>query len=143
LADQDFLLAYMATAPLRYPSLFYNRPTGWWPGVHSAEALLHGTPLQGHWLDRTRQYAARNHGEALQRDQYVFAESVVLSPIPCWAHLPTDRYRERIKTLVEEVDADTARARQQSGAKVLGARQCRWDSPTASAVRVRWLCGGL
>jgi len=91
-----------------------------WPGVHSAEALIHGRPLEGHWFDRTRQYAARNQGEELSREEYVFAESVVLSPIPCWAHLPADRYRERMKNLVEEVDAEAARARQQSGAHVLG-----------------------
>jgi REP element-mobilizing transposase RayT len=36
-----------------------------WPGVHSAEALIHGIPLEGHWFDRTRQYAARNQGEEL------------------------------------------------------------------------------
>jgi hypothetical protein len=54
-----------------------------WPGMHSAEALMNGTPLQGNWFDRTRQYAARNQGEELRLDQYDFAESVVLSPIPC------------------------------------------------------------
>src|ERR1700759_3492826 len=43
-----------------------------------------GTPLQEHWFNRTRQYAARNQGEELREDQYVFAESVALSPIPCW-----------------------------------------------------------
>jgi REP element-mobilizing transposase RayT len=100
-----------------------------WPGVHSAEALMHGAPLQGHWFDRTRQHAAKNQGEELRRDQYVFAESVVLSPIPCWAHLPADRYRERIKTLVEEVEVDAARARQQSGAKVLGAKAILAQDP--------------
>jgi hypothetical protein len=100
-----------------------------WPGVHSAEALMHGTPLQGHWFDRTRQYAARNQGEKLRRDQYVFAESVVLSPIPCWAHLSADRYRERIKTLVEEIDAEAARARRQSGARVLGAKAILAQDP--------------
>ena len=93
-----------------------------WPGVHSAEALMHGTPLQGHWFDRTRQYAARNQGEELRQDQYVFAESVVLSPISCWADLPADRYRERIKSLVEQVDAEAAQARHQSGASVLGVK---------------------
>ncbi len=100
-----------------------------WPGVHSAEALMHGTPLQGHWFDRTRQYAARNQGEELRQDQYVFAESVVLSPIPCWAHLPVDRYRERIKSLVEQVDTEAARARRQSGASVLGAKAILAQDP--------------
>jgi len=93
-----------------------------WPGVHSAEALMHGTPLEGHWFDRTRQYAARNQSEELSREEYVFAESVVFSPIPCWAHLPADRYRERMKNLVEEVDAEAALARQRSGARVLGVK---------------------
>jgi REP element-mobilizing transposase RayT len=100
-----------------------------WPGVHSSEALIHGTPLEGHWFDRTRQYAARNQGEELSREEYVFAESVVLSPIPCWAHLPADRYRERMKNLVEEVDAEAARARQQSGARVLGVKAILAQDP--------------
>jgi REP element-mobilizing transposase RayT len=102
-----------------------------WPGVHSAEALMHGTPLEGHWFDRTRQYAAKNRGEKLGREEYVFAESLVLSPIPCWAHLPADRYREQIKTLVEEVDAEAARARQRSGAKVLGVKAVLAQDPQA------------
>jgi len=93
-----------------------------WPGVHSAEALMHGTPLEGHWIDRTRECAARNQDEELRREEHVFAESVVLSPIPCWAHLPADRYRERIKALVEDVDTEAALARKQSGARVLGVK---------------------
>jgi REP element-mobilizing transposase RayT len=100
-----------------------------WPGVHSAEALMHGTPLQGHWFDRTRQYAARNQGEELRQDQYMFAESVALSPIPCWAHLPADRYREQIKSLVEQVDTEATRARKQSGASVLGAKAILAQNP--------------
>lgn len=100
-----------------------------WPGIHSAEALIHGTPLQGHWFDRTRQYAARNQGEELRRDQYVFAESVTLSPIPCWAYLPAGRYRERIKSMVGEAEAEAARARQRSGAKVLGAKAILAQNP--------------
>jgi hypothetical protein len=73
-------------------------------------------------VDRTRQYAARNQGEELRREEYVFAESVVLSPIPCWAHLPADRYRERVKNLVEEVEVEAALARKQSGARILGVK---------------------
>jgi putative transposase len=102
-----------------------------WPGVHSAEALIHGSPLEGHWFDRTRQYAARNQSEELSREEYVFAESVVLSPIPCWAHLPADRYRERMRNLVEEVDAEAARAQQQSGARVLGVKAILAQDPQA------------
>jgi len=91
-----------------------------WPGVHSAEALIHGTSLEGHWLDRTRQSSARNREEELRREEYAFAESVVLSPIPCWAHLPADRYSQRVKALVEEIEEEAARERRSSGAEVLG-----------------------
>jgi putative transposase len=102
-----------------------------WPGVHSAEALMHGTPLEGHWFDRTREHAARNQGEELSLEEHVFAESVVLSSIPCWAHLPADRYRERMKNLVEEVDAEAALARRQSGARVLGVKAILAQEPQA------------
>jgi REP element-mobilizing transposase RayT len=100
-----------------------------WPGVHSAEALVHGKTLEGHWIDRTREYAARNQGKKLSRETFVFAESVVLSPIPCWAHLPADRYRERMKNLVEEVDGEAARARQRLGAHVLGVKAILAQDP--------------
>jgi putative transposase len=100
-----------------------------WPGVHSAEALIHGTSLEGHWIDRTRQCAAKNQGEELSREEFVFAESVVLSPIPCWAHLPADRYRERMKALVEEIDEEAARERQRSGARVLGVKAILAQDP--------------
>ncbi|HEY3569224.1 MAG TPA: transposase [Thermoanaerobaculia bacterium] len=107
-----------------------------WPGVHSAEALIQGTPLEGHWFDRTRQYVAKNQGEKLRREEYVFAESVVLSPIPCWAHLPADRYSKRVKALVEESEEEAARARQLSGAKVLGAKAILAQDPQARPASV-------
>jgi putative transposase len=107
-----------------------------WPGVHSAEALMHGKPLQGHWIDRTRESAARNRGEKLRREDYVFAESVVLSPIPCWAHLPEDRYREQVKTLVEEGEAEAALARKHSGARVLGVKAILAQDPQARPTSV-------
>jgi hypothetical protein len=68
-----------------------------WPGVHSAAALLDGVPLKGHWFDRTREYAARNQHEEFGRLQFVSDESVVLSTLPCWAHLTAAAYRNRVK----------------------------------------------
>jgi putative transposase len=102
-----------------------------WPGVHSAEALMQGTPLEGHWIDRTLEHAPRNRKEEPSREEFVFAESVVLSPIPCWAHLPADLYRERIKALVEEIDEEAALARRRSGAEVLGVKAILAQDPTA------------
>src|SRR5947208_12045811 len=47
-----------------------------WPGVHSAEALMHGTPLEGHWIDRTAEYAPRDRKEVPDCQAVVFAGSV-------------------------------------------------------------------
>ncbi|MGH7488564.1 MAG: transposase, partial [bacterium] len=58
-----------------------------WPGVQSARALLDGEVLTGHWFDRTREYAERNQGLPFERLRFAAVETVVLSPIPCWAHL--------------------------------------------------------
>jgi hypothetical protein len=60
----------------------------------------------------------------------------VLSPIPCWAHLPADRYRERMKTLVEAIDAEAALARQRSGARVLGVKAILAQDPQARPASV-------
>jgi hypothetical protein len=78
-----------------------------WPGVHSAAALIDGTPLEGHWFDRTRL-------------QFATEESVSLSPIPCWAHLPSEVYRERIASLVKDIETEAALVRSLNGLPVLG-----------------------
>ena len=93
-----------------------------WPGVHSAGALIEGTPLIGHWYNRTLEFAARLRGEAFGRMRYATVETVSLFPIPCWAHLSPERYRARIAELVESIEAEAARAREQAGASVLGAQ---------------------
>ena len=91
-----------------------------WPGVHSAAALLDGEPLQGHWFDRSREYAARNQREEFSRFRFASEEAVVLSPIPCWAHLTPAAYRGCVKSLVDDIEAAAALARQHSGATVIG-----------------------
>ena len=91
-----------------------------WPGVQSAAALIDGTPLEGHWFDRTREYATRNQRKEVTRQQLAAKESVILSPLPCWAHLPPEIYRQRIASLVKDIEADAALARNLNGASVLG-----------------------
>jgi putative transposase len=91
-----------------------------WPGVHSGAALLNDEPLVGHWFDRTREYAARNQREGAGRSQFASEETVVLSQLPCWAHLSPSAYRKRIQALVDDIEAEAARTRKSSGEKVLG-----------------------
>lgn len=93
-----------------------------WPGVHCAAALIDGAPLEGHWFDRTQEFAARLRREDIGRMRYATAETVTLSPIPCWAHLPPEIYRARIAALVETIESEAARERKHTGASVLGVK---------------------
>src|SRR5690349_24991302 len=91
-----------------------------WPGIHSAKARLLGKPLTGHWFSRKDEYAARRRGEDFGPLEYSTEETVVLSPIPCWEHLPAEEYRDRVRGLVEEVEEEAAADRERSGIPVLG-----------------------
>jgi|SRR6185312_1949767 len=91
-----------------------------WPGVQSARALLDGEPLTGHWFERTREYASRNRRLPFEHLRYATEEHVLLSPIPCWAHLTPNHYRARVAALVESIEKDAALRRRQSNGAVLG-----------------------
>jgi hypothetical protein len=93
-----------------------------WPGAHCVNALLDGEPLTGHWFDRSREYAARNQREDFDRLRYATEEAVILSPLPCWAHLSPELYRARILTLVESIVTEAALERSRTGRPVEGAK---------------------
>ena len=48
----------------------------------------------------SRGAAAHRRGEDFDPLKYATEETVVLSPIPCWEHLPAEKYRDRIRGLV-------------------------------------------
>jgi REP element-mobilizing transposase RayT len=79
-----------------------------WPGVHCASALLRGESLQGIWIDRTRECAARKAGKKYHRYTYADDETLPLTPLPCWRHLSTESHRQAIADLLAEITA-TAR----------------------------------
>ena len=91
-----------------------------WPGVHCGDALLDGTSLEGHWFDRTKEYVARNQGKDFAPLDFATAETVELTPIPCWAELSPDAYRRCVQALVDDLEGQAARARKAAGIQVLG-----------------------
>src|SRR3954463_10952550 len=91
-----------------------------WPGVHSFGALVDGTPMIGHWFDRSQEHAARVRGEEYSRFEYATTEIVILSKIPCWAHLSDEAYRQRVASLGEDIEAEAAAVREATGTRVLG-----------------------
>jgi REP element-mobilizing transposase RayT len=102
-----------------------------WPGVHAVRALLDGKDLEGLWFDRTQEYAARRRGETYERLQYASAETITLSPLPCWKHLSPEAYQSRIVHLVEEIESEAATRRANTGRKPLGMAAIQGQDPHA------------
>jgi hypothetical protein len=98
--------------------------------------ILAGEPIQGTWFNRTQEYAARNRGEDFDRMKYATAETFELTPLPCWAHLTPEVYRQRVAVLVEEIESEAAAELAKSGRVPLGVdgvlRQSYETRPTRS-----------
>jgi hypothetical protein len=108
-----------------------------WPGVHSAAALLAGLSLQGTWFDRTAEYNARQRGEAFGKRDFATTETLHFAPLPCWAHLSSESYRERIAELIAEIEAEAAARLSHSGAQPLGVRAILRQKPTDQPVKTK------
>lgn len=93
-----------------------------WPGVHSASALLNGTPLTGIWYDRTALYEARRRDPTRSLSDFATVETVELSPLPCWRHLPADEVRRRLARLVEDIEEEHRLDRAAKQTRVTGVR---------------------
>jgi hypothetical protein len=74
----------------------------------------------GHWIDRTQEFAACNQRKETTPLQFATEELVVLSPIPCWAHLEPEAYRARVAAMVGTLETEAALARSLKGLPVLG-----------------------
>jgi REP element-mobilizing transposase RayT len=101
-----------------------------WPGVHAARALVQGKDLTGYWFDRTQEYAARNRGEIFDRLQYASVETLHLSPLPCWKHLPEGVWRALALDLIHEIENEAAVRRSETGSQPLGAAASWAGIPT-------------
>jgi len=91
-----------------------------WPGLHAVRALLDDEPVEGTWFNRTKESAARRPGEGVDRSVFATAETVTLSPLPCWKHLPPEKQKDRVAELVQEIEEETAARRHRTKATVLG-----------------------
>jgi hypothetical protein len=88
--------------------------------VHCVHALLDGTPVQGSWFDRTKEYGARQRGEDISPRQFAVTETVTLSPHPCWQHLTPEVVQQKIRAMVEDIEATAAKLRSETQTTVLG-----------------------
>jgi hypothetical protein len=106
-----------------------------WPGVHCVREILAGEPIRGLWFDRTKEFAARNRGESFGRLTYATEEELVLSPLPCWAHLSPEAYRQMVVDLIEAIESEAAAALAASGRVPLGVAGVLRQSPETRPVQ--------
>ena len=92
-------------------------------------------PRSGLWFDRTQEYAARNRGEDFSRLKYASEESFELTPLPCWAHLSADTYRQQVAALVETIESEAAAELAKSGRVPFGVAGVLRQSPETRPVR--------
>ncbi len=100
-----------------------------WPGIHAGRHLIFGEPLTGYWFDRTKEYAARRRGEDFSKYTYATEEVVITSPLPCWSHLPPEKYQQRIVEMIAEIESEAAVRRRASGKGILGVKKIRAQNP--------------
>ncbi len=89
-----------------------------WPGAHSVDALLYGTPLEGIWYNRTAEFHARNRGQHVKPGDFAEPETVEISPLPCWKGKPTEWVRRWVRQRLEAI-VDQARSRKGRHSKLL------------------------
>jgi len=97
-----------------------------WPGVHCAEALLTGQPLEGSWIHRTREGAARSRGRRSGSTTYEEAESLHFARLPCWAHLSDEAHRQRIGDLLADIEQEAVAMRRREKIRLPGRWACQW-----------------
>jgi hypothetical protein len=93
--------------------------------------------MEGTWFDRTQEYAARRRGESFDRLRYATSETLTLSPLPCWKHLPLEAQRRLAADLIAEIESDAAAKRQRTGSQVLGVATIRGQDPHKRPARSR------
>jgi hypothetical protein len=87
------------------------------------------------WFNRTQEYAARNRREEYDPLRYAEPETVMLSPLPCWRDLSDETRRQRIAEILEEIEAEAARIREQTGRPALGAQAIVTQDPHTRPLR--------
>jgi putative transposase len=101
-----------------------------WPGASSAWHLWQGlTMMEGEWVDRTDLFRRRRSNPRLTEEDCTVLESIELTPLPCWEHLPKEEYRARVREMIEDIARETRDRHRVAGTRPLGAEKIRRRHP--------------
>ena len=105
-----------------------------WPGVHSAGALTDGEAIRGSWIDGTAISIARSRGKTIDRSQYRTDFEIHLEPLPCWAHLGEEIWRQYVREMIEEIERKTLAEHSRNRTAPAGATSVLERDPRARRV---------
>jgi hypothetical protein len=108
-----------------------------WPGLHCIRQLAAGELLTGHWYDHTQEHLARRKGEDADPAKHATTETVTFSPLPCWEHLSSEAYRERVAKMGLEIEEEAAARRKRTGVRPMGAAKILAQHPWTRPERVK------
>ena len=123
-----------------------------WPGVTSAHALADGSmKLSGVWLDRSDLYKERVRlgvvGEGAKRksrrerwraareidiSEFEVVEELVLKPLPHYAEMSPEAYRQKIVSMIDEIEEETQRRLDLEGGRSMGRERILAQDPHAA-----------
>lgn len=93
-----------------------------WPGVHCARALVGTERLCGVWLNRSGLYhARRDRSGHVDESEFQTRYDIVLSPLPCWAGLSADEWRNTCVEMVADIEDEARRLNTALGRVPVGA----------------------
>ena len=108
-----------------------------WPGASGLVALLTGRPVVGRWFDRTAEYYARRSGEKPGKWDFAREESLVLSPLPCWAHLAAEEICAEVLQMVTEIERETRDRLKTQDRSPLGPKRILKQNPHEQPARTK------
>lgn len=91
-----------------------------WPGAHCAQALATGGACRGIWIERHQQWLARSRGHLASPDMFAVPQELVLTPLPCWQHLPREVIQQRIAAMIVDIEREAGARQRSEGGKPLG-----------------------
>ncbi len=95
-----------------------------WPGLSSAQALLEGRAASQqtwrNWTKRWKMEVAEDKNVGRFSEQCPSEnEAIVLTPLPCWAHLAAGQRAQLAAQLVADIDASAPRGRAPLGPRAI------------------------
>ncbi|MCB9737850.1 MAG: transposase [Deltaproteobacteria bacterium] len=103
-----------------------------WPGASSLRWLRDGEQIFGKWIRRTELYYARRRKNFVE-DLAAFTTTylIEMTVLPCWQDDPEHEWRQQVREMIAEIEAEADVERRQHGRRPLGVAAVLAQDPFA------------